>query len=84
MHTSNEVAIRVLHKQRGTDSVWSLDTLQEKVLAMREMYQRTEDGLALLMVSGGAGQGRPAGGGAARGEWGGWGRADRPGRGCSW
>lgn len=49
MHTSNEVAIRVLHKQRGTDSVWSLDTLAERVLVMREMYERMEDGLTLLV-----------------------------------
>ena len=43
MSTSNEVAIRVLHKQRGTDSVWSLDQLEEKVLTMRDMYQRMEE-----------------------------------------
>lgn len=46
--TSNEVAIRVLHKQHGTDHVWSLETLHEKVLAMREMYQRMEEGTSLL------------------------------------
>ncbi len=44
MHTSNEIAIRVIHKQRGTDSVWSLNTLAEKVLTMRDMYQRLEEG----------------------------------------
>lgn len=44
MHTSNEIAIRVIHRQRGTDSVWSLNTLAEKVLTMREMYQRLEEG----------------------------------------
>ncbi len=42
--TSNEVAIRVLHKQRGTDSVWSTDTLEEKVIVMRDMYERMEEG----------------------------------------
>lgn len=47
--TSNEVAIRVLHKQRGTDSVWSTDTLEEKVLTMREMYERMEEGGPLLV-----------------------------------
>lgn len=49
MHTSNEVAIRVLHAQRGTDSVWSLDALEEKVLTMREMYERMEEGGPLLV-----------------------------------
>ena len=49
MSTSNEVAIRVLHKQRGTDSVWSLETLEEKVLTMREMYERMEEGGPLLV-----------------------------------
>ncbi len=49
MHTSNEVAIRVLHHQRGTDSVWSLDALEEKVLTMREMYGRIEEGGPLLV-----------------------------------
>ena len=49
MSTSNEVAIRVLHKQRGTDSVWSLETLEEKVLTMREMYERVEEGGPLLV-----------------------------------
>ena len=44
MHTSNEIAIRVIHRQRGTDSVWSLNTLAEKVLIMRDMYQRLEEG----------------------------------------
>ncbi|XP_019849545.1 PREDICTED: kinesin-like protein KIF13B [Amphimedon queenslandica] len=44
MHTSNEIAIRVIHRQRGTDSVWSLNTLAEKVLTMRDMYQRIEEG----------------------------------------
>ena len=44
MHTSNEIAIRVIHRQRGTDSVWSLNTLAEKVLTMRDMYQRLEEG----------------------------------------
>lgn len=47
--TSNEVAIRVLHKQRGTDSVWTTDTLEEKVLTMREMYERMEEGVSLLV-----------------------------------
>ena len=47
--TSNEVAIRVLHKQRGTDSVWPLETLEEKVLTMREMYERMEEGGPLLV-----------------------------------
>lgn len=53
MHTSNEIAIRVIHRQRGTDSVWSLNTLAEKVLTMREMYQRIEEGAfgALLVIS---------------------------------
>lgn len=60
MSTSNEVAIRVLHKQRGTDSVWSLETLEEKVLTMREMYERMEDGGPLLVS-----QGRGEGGGAS-------------------
>ena len=49
MQTSNEVAIRVLHKQRGTDSVWSLDTLAEKVLTMRDMYERIEEGESLVV-----------------------------------
>ena len=49
MSTSNEVAIRVLHKQRGTDSVWSLETLEEKLLMMREMYERIEEGGPLLV-----------------------------------
>ena len=49
MQTSNEVAIRVLHKQRGTDSVWSLDTLAEKVLTMRDMYERIEEGGSLVV-----------------------------------
>ena len=49
MSTSNEVAIRVLHKQRGTDSVWSLETLEEKVLTMREVYERMEEGGPLLV-----------------------------------
>ena len=49
MSTSNEVAIRVFHKQRGTDSIWSLETLEEKVLTMREMYERIEDGGPLLV-----------------------------------
>ena len=49
MSTSNEVAIRVIHKQRGTDSVWSLETLEEKVLTMREMYERMEEGGPLLV-----------------------------------
>ena len=49
LNTSNEVAIRVIHRQRGTDSVWTLDTLEEKVLTMREMYQRMEDGGTLLV-----------------------------------
>ena len=52
MSTSNEVAIRVLHKQRGTDSVWSLETLEEKVLTMREMYERMEEGGPLLVSQG--------------------------------
>ena len=52
VHSSNEVAIRVLHKQRGTDSVWSLDTLEEKVLTMRDMYERMEEGDSLLLVRG--------------------------------
>ena len=53
VHSSNEVAIRVLHKQRGTDSVWSLETLEEKVLTMRDMYERMEEGDdSLLLVSG--------------------------------
>ena len=47
--TSNEVAIRVLHKQRGTDSVWSTDTLEEKVIVMRDMYERMEEGGSLLV-----------------------------------
>ena len=47
--TSNEVAIRVLHKQRGTDSVWSLEMLEEKMLTMREMYERVEEGGPLLV-----------------------------------
>lgn len=47
--TTNEVAIRVLHKQRGTDSVWTTDTLEEKVLTMREMYERMEEGGSLLV-----------------------------------
>ena len=51
MQTSNEVAIRVLHKQRGTDSVWSLDTLAEKVLIMRDMYERMEEGGSLVVSS---------------------------------
>ncbi len=42
--TNNEVAIRVLHKQRGTDSVWSTETLEEKVIVMRDMYERMEEG----------------------------------------
>lgn len=46
---NNEVAIRVLHKQRGTDSVWTTDTLEEKVLTMREMYERMEEGGSLLV-----------------------------------
>lgn len=46
---TNEVAIRVLHKQRGTDSVWTTDTLEEKVLTMREMYERMEEGGSLLV-----------------------------------
>lgn len=49
MSTSNEVAIRVLHKQRGTDSVWSTETLEEKVLTMRDMYERMEEGGPLLV-----------------------------------
>ena len=49
MSTSNEVAIRVFHKQRGTDSIWSLETLEEKVLTMREMYERIEEGGPLLV-----------------------------------
>ena len=49
--TTNEVAIRVLHKQRGTDSVWTTDTLEEKVLTMREMYERMEEGGSLLVSS---------------------------------
>ena len=49
MSTSNEVAIRVLHKQRGTDSVWSLEMLEEKMLTMREMYKRMEEGETLLV-----------------------------------
>ena len=49
MQTSNEVAIRVLHKQRGTDSVWSLDVLAEKVLTMRDMYERIEEGGSLVV-----------------------------------
>ena len=49
MHTSNEIAIRVIHRQRGTDSVWSLNTLAEKVLTMRDMYQRIEEGGPLLV-----------------------------------
>ena len=49
MSSSNEVAIRVLHRQRGTDSVWDLDTLEDKVLAMRDMYERLEDGGPLLV-----------------------------------
>ena len=49
MQTSNEVAIRVLHKQRGTDSVWSLDVLSEKVLTMRDMYERIEEGGSLVV-----------------------------------
>ena len=44
MSTSNEVAIRVLHKQRGTNSIWSLETLEEKLPTMREMYERVEEG----------------------------------------
>jgi kinesin family protein 13 len=48
MQTNNEVAIRVLHKQRGTDSVWSTDTLDEKVLTMRDMYERIEEGGSLV------------------------------------
>ena len=47
--TTNEVAIRVLHKQRGTDSVWTTDTLEEKVLTMREMYEHMEEGGSLLV-----------------------------------
>ncbi len=46
---TNEVAIRVLHKQRGTDSVWTTETLEEKVLTMREMYDRMEEGGSLLV-----------------------------------
>ena len=49
--TTNEVAIRVLHKQRGTDSVWTTDTLEEKVLTMREMYDNMEEGGSLLVSS---------------------------------
>ncbi len=48
-NTHNEVAIRVLHKQRGTDSVWTTDTLEEKVLTMREMYEHMEEGGSLLV-----------------------------------
>ena len=47
--TSNEVAIRVLHKQRGTDSVWSVDTLEEKIIIMRDMYERMEEGGSSLV-----------------------------------
>ncbi len=47
--TTNEVAIRVLHKQRGTDSVWTTDTLEEKVLTMREMFERVEEGGSLVV-----------------------------------
>lgn len=47
--TTNEVAIRVLHKQRGTDSVWTTEILEEKVLTMREMYEHMEDGGSLLV-----------------------------------
>ena len=59
MHTSNEIAIRVIHRQRGTDSVWSLNTLAEKVLTMRDMYQRLEEGGTgpLLVSPRGCGQG---------------------------
>ena len=55
INTSNEVAIRVLHKQRGTDSVWTTETLEEKVLVMREMYERLEEGGSPLVsqVAGG-------------------------------
>ena len=52
MSTSNEVAIRVLHKRQGTDSVLSLDALEEKVLTMREMYERMEEGGPLLVSFG--------------------------------
>lgn len=52
MHTSNEIAIRVIHRQRGTDSVWSLNTLAEKVLTMRDMYQRIEEGSFGLVLVG--------------------------------
>ena len=53
MHTSNEIAIRVIHRQRGTDSVWSLNTLAEKVLTMRDMYQCIEEGgYGPVLVSG--------------------------------
>ena len=50
MHTSNEIAIRVIHRQRGTDSVWSLNILAEKVLTMRDMYQRLEDGGTEMLI----------------------------------
>ena len=49
LDTINEVAIRVLHKQRGTDSVWTTETLEEKVLTMREMYEHMEDGVSLMV-----------------------------------
>ena len=54
MHTSNEIAIRVIHRQRGTDSVWSLNILAEKVLTMRDMYQRLEEGGSGPVLVGGA------------------------------
>ena len=44
MHSSNEIAIRVINRQRGTNSVWSLNTLAEKLLTMRDMYQQIEEG----------------------------------------
>ncbi len=46
--TSDAVMVRVLHKQKGSESVWSVDTLQEKLVILRDMAKRKGEGAQLV------------------------------------
>ncbi|XP_065186816.1 kinesin-like protein KIF13B isoform X2 [Sycon ciliatum] len=39
-----EVVVNVVYKTRGTHTVWSVDKLEDKLVDMREMYDKLQDG----------------------------------------
>ncbi len=48
VNTSDEVLVRVLHRRKGSESVWSVNTLQEKLVILRDIAKRKEGGAQVV------------------------------------